>query len=98
MRKVLAVGTLCIVTACSAERATSPEPASTSALAQCQQSAEECARPMLIVDGKVSSLTVLDLKGIDLESVEVIKGAVATRFYGADARNGVIIITTKRRD
>jgi TonB-dependent SusC/RagA subfamily outer membrane receptor len=54
---------------------------------------------MLIIDGQVSNYTLLeDLNGIDIESVEVIKGAAAMKFYGADARNGVIIITTKRHD
>ena len=53
---------------------------------------------MLIIDGQVSNYTLLDLKGEDIESVAVIKGAAAMKVYGADARNGVIIITTKRRD
>ena len=98
MHKVLAIGALCLAAACSAERATAPEPASTTALAKCQQSAVECANPMLIIDGKVSSYTLLDLQGVDLESVEVIKGPAAMKLYGANARNGVIVITTKRRD
>jgi len=98
MRKLFALTVLGVVAACSAEHPVAPQPTSTPALAQCQQSSTGCARPMLIIDGQVSEYTLLDLRGEDIESVAVIKGAAAMKVYGADARNGVIIITTKRRD
>lgn len=37
-----------------------------------------------------------DLSSDDVESVSVLKGAAATALYGARAKNGAIIITTKR--
>ena len=98
MRKLFALTVLAVVAGCSAEHSVAPQPTSTPAISQCQQSVTGCARPMLIIDGQVSNYTLLDLKGEDIESVAVIKGAAAMKVYGADARNGVIIITTKGRD
>jgi TonB-linked SusC/RagA family outer membrane protein len=37
-----------------------------------------------------------DLNINDIETVEVVKGAAAATLYGADAANGVLVITTKR--
>jgi len=37
-----------------------------------------------------------DLNSMDVESVNVLKGAAATALYGARAKNGAVIITTKR--
>ena len=34
----------------------------------------------------------------DVESIEVLKDASATSIYGARAANGVVIITTKKRE
>jgi TonB family protein len=56
------------------------------------------AKPLYIVDGVPSSDT-LALMGIDtktIQSVEVIKGASAAATYGDKAKNGVVIITTKK--
>ncbi len=53
--------------------------------------------PMIIVDGvimRVGSLT--EIGGLDIESVEVVKGAAGASLYGASAANGVMIIKTKR--
>ena len=56
-------------------------------------------RPLIIVDGIVVSSglsnDVLERSAADIESIEVIKGALAEQLYGRRAANGVISITTK---
>ncbi|MGH7576188.1 MAG: SusC/RagA family TonB-linked outer membrane protein [Longimicrobiales bacterium] len=52
--------------------------------------------PLYIVDGVILSESVLDFDGLDIESIEIIKGAAAASLYGARAANGVIQITTQR--
>lgn len=50
--------------------------------------------PLLIVDGlKVSSIQYLDPSMI--ESMEILKDAASAAVYGAEAGNGVVLITTK---
>ncbi|MBO7594883.1 MAG: TonB-dependent receptor [Salinivirgaceae bacterium] len=50
--------------------------------------------PLIIVDGlKVSSMQYLDPEMI--ESIEVLKDAASAAIYGAQAGNGVILVTTK---
>ena len=51
--------------------------------------------PLYIVDGEI----VVDIKNInpaDILSMDVLKDAAATALYGSKAKNGVIIITTKK--
>lgn len=56
----------------------------------------ERARPLVIVDGVVSSTEVMDdLVPDRIASVEVVKGAAGRIRYGERGANGVIIITTK---
>jgi TonB-linked SusC/RagA family outer membrane protein len=53
--------------------------------------------PLIIVDGvimRVGNLT--EIGGLDIESVEVVKGAAGASLYGTTAANGVMIIKTKR--
>ena len=53
--------------------------------------------PMIIVDGVIMKVGSLDeIGGLDIESVEVVKGAAGASLYGASAANGVMIIKTKR--
>jgi len=53
--------------------------------------------PLYVVDGVVLNVGSLDeLGGLDIESVEVVKGAAGASIYGATAANGVIVIKTKR--
>ncbi len=53
--------------------------------------------PMIIVDGVIMKVGSLDeIGGLDIESVEVVKGAAGASLYGATAANGVMIIKTKR--
>jgi TonB-linked SusC/RagA family outer membrane protein len=52
--------------------------------------------PLFIVDGVVLTGSVVDIDGLDVESIEIVKGAAAASLYGSRAANGVIQITTKR--
>ncbi|HJP59344.1 MAG TPA: SusC/RagA family TonB-linked outer membrane protein [Gemmatimonadaceae bacterium] len=54
------------------------------------------SEPLIIVDGVVTRSNISDLDANDIESVEVLKGATASSYYGSNAANGVINITTKR--
>lgn len=54
-------------------------------------------QPLIIVDGVVMNVGSLDeIGGLDIESVEVVKGAAGASLYGSTAANGVIVIKTKR--
>ena len=52
--------------------------------------------PMLVVDGIITTGSMQDIDGNDIESIEVLKGAASASSYGSSAANGVIAITTKR--
>lgn len=53
--------------------------------------------PLIIVDGAIMNVGSLEeLGGLDIESVEVVKGAAGASLYGTKAANGVITIKTKR--
>ncbi len=53
--------------------------------------------PLLIVDGTIlRNQSLNEIGGLDIESVEVVKGAAGASLYGAAAANGVIVIKTKR--
>ena len=53
--------------------------------------------PLLIVDGTIlRNQSLNEIGGLDIESVEVVKGAAGASLYGAQAANGVIVIKTKR--
>lgn len=56
--------------------------------------------PLVVVDGVIQSTAFgaasADLEAIDIESVEIIKGAAAASLYGSRAQSGVIQIRTKR--
>ena len=56
--------------------------------------------PLIVVDGVILSNTVggssTDLDALDIESIEVVKGAAAASLYGSRAASGVIEIRTKR--
>jgi TonB-linked SusC/RagA family outer membrane protein len=51
--------------------------------------------PLIIVDGIVLNGGTQDINPLDIESVEVVKGAAASSLYGSRAGAGVIQITTK---
>jgi TonB-linked SusC/RagA family outer membrane protein len=56
--------------------------------------------PLIVVDGVILASTftrsTADLDGLDIESVEIIKGAAASSLYGSRAAAGVIQIKTRR--
>ena len=53
--------------------------------------------PLYIVDGlQVSSIQYLDPQTI--ESIEILKDAASAAIYGAEAGNGVVLVTTKKGD
>lgn len=53
--------------------------------------------PMLLLDGVPSTLSYLStLNPNDIENVNILKGSSAAAIYGPDARNGVIVVTTKK--
>ena len=54
------------------------------------------SEPLILVDGVITKNSMADIDANDIESVEVLKGAAASSFYGSDAANGVVSITTKR--
>ncbi len=61
----------------------------------------EDSHPMYVIDGVILSTgsdvgSTVDLNGLDIESIEVVKGAAAASLYGSRAANGVIQIRTKR--
>ncbi|HSH45128.1 MAG TPA: carboxypeptidase-like regulatory domain-containing protein, partial [Longimicrobiales bacterium] len=57
-------------------------------------------QPMFVVDGVILGSMVgsssIDIDALDIESIEVIKGAAAAALYGSRAAAGVISITTAR--
>lgn len=53
--------------------------------------------PMLLLDGVQTSLNFLSsINPQDIQDVTILKGASGAAIYGPDARNGVIVVTTKR--
>jgi len=56
--------------------------------------------PLFVVDGvflnQAQATTTQDIESMDIESIEVIKGAAAASLYGSRAAAGVIAITTRR--
>ncbi len=52
--------------------------------------------PLFIVDGVIMNVSnFTELGALDIESIEVVKGAAGASLYGTRAANGVITITTK---
>jgi TonB-dependent SusC/RagA subfamily outer membrane receptor len=56
--------------------------------------------PLVVVDGVIQSQAFgaasADLEALDIESVEILKGAAGASLYGSRAQSGVIQIRTKR--
>ena len=53
------------------------------------------AQPLYVVDG-IRTGNIDNLEPYDVESIEVLKDAASAAIYGADAANGVVLITTKK--
>lgn len=52
--------------------------------------------PLIVIDGVITTEGINDIDAQSIESIEVLKGAAGASFYGSNAANGVINITTKR--
>jgi TonB-linked SusC/RagA family outer membrane protein len=53
--------------------------------------------PLIVVDGIIlGGTSTVDIEAMDIESIEVIRGAAASSLYGSRAASGVIAITTAR--
>lgn len=58
-------------------------------------SSNAAAEPLFVVDG----VRLSDISGVDpndIESIEVLKDGASAAIYGAEAGNGVVLITTKK--
>ncbi len=54
--------------------------------------------PLIVIDGIVSAKKMDDIKPETIESVNVLKGEMATKKYGDKGNDGVIEITLKKQD
>jgi TonB-linked SusC/RagA family outer membrane protein len=52
--------------------------------------------PLLVVDGVILAASSADISTLDIESIEVVKGAAAASLYGSRASAGVVQIRTTR--
>ena len=53
--------------------------------------------PLLLLDGVQADINYLSsLNPNDIEDITVLKGSAGAALYGPDARNGVLVVTTKR--
>ncbi len=55
-----------------------------------------CSKPLIIIDGVITTESIADIDAQNIASIEILKGAAGASFYGSNAANGVINITTKR--
>ena len=53
------------------------------------------AAPLYVVDGRITS-SIAGIDPNDIESMEVLKDGASAAIYGAEAGNGVVMITTRR--
>jgi TonB-dependent SusC/RagA subfamily outer membrane receptor len=58
----------------------------------------DAEKPLMIIDGKEAEdeTSMNDIDPNHIKSVEVLKGDAAVEKYGEKAKNGVILITTKK--
>src|SRR5262249_25925600 len=52
--------------------------------------------PLIVVDGVILGESSADLNSLDIESIEVVKGAAGASLFGSRAASGVIQIRTAR--
>lgn len=52
--------------------------------------------PLLVLDGVIYSGEMTDINPNDIERIDVLKDASSAAVYGAQAANGVVLITTKK--
>jgi len=57
----------------------------------------ETNRPLILINGVRSDRSAFStLDRTQIEAIEVLKGPSAIKEYGDDAKNGVIVVKTKR--
>ena len=61
-----------------------------------QTSLTKTSQPLYVVDGVILGANQVDIDALDIESIEVVKGAAAASIWGSRAQNGIISIKTKR--
>lgn len=96
--RAVCTAVLILASACSLEHPTAARPQpQKSALSGCYApEPASCAKPLFVVDGKQLADDRVDLNPGEIESVEVFRGALALQQYGEAARNGVVVIKTKK--
>ncbi|MBQ7273625.1 MAG: TonB-dependent receptor [Bacteroidales bacterium] len=75
--------------------ASSAAPGSTPAIRVRGISSNNDANPLYVVDGRITS-SIAGIDPNDIESMEVLKDGASAAIYGAEAGNGVVMITTRR--
>lgn len=65
----------------------------------CIKSIQERNEPIYIIDGRlINAKQFSKVNPNDIQDIKVLKDAEATPIYGNQGRNGVIIITTKKKN
>ena len=96
MTSRLALPLALIIAAGCAEKLTGPAAQSAAHDYQSKTVAAD-KTPLVFVDGKELSVDSLRRYPVDrIESIEVLKGPKSIQLYGDAARNGVILVVTKR--
>ena len=73
-------------------------PSSTGPLSIVNASDRSLANTLVIVDGRQGDRKLLEtIDPSDIESISVLKGGSATNVYGEKGKNGVIIVTKKKK-
>ena len=75
--------------------ASSARPGATPAIRVRGISSNNDANPLYVVDGRLTT-SIAGIDPNDIESMEVLKDGASAAIYGAEAGNGVVMITTRR--
>ena len=75
--------------------ASSARPGATPAIRIRGISSNNDANPLYVVDGRITN-SIAGIDPNDIESMEVLKDGASAAIYGAQAGNGVVMITTRR--
>ena len=59
--------------------------------------ADGAGDPLIYLDGKKFTGNIGDIDASTIESMEVLKDAATVEKYGEEAKNGVILITSKKQ-
>jgi len=75
--------------------ASSARPGATPAIRVRGISSNNDANPLYVVDGRITN-SIAGIDPNDIESMEVLKDGASAAIYGAEAGNGVVMITTRK--